>query len=74
MASYEEVYEQLQGKTGTDPDVEKELCRRIAEIESTDGVVENLKKSDWALSWICIAVGTFLPIVIYAIKLGITNI
>ena len=73
MATYEEVYEELKGRTGTDPEVEKELCRRVAEIESQGEVVPGLKKIDWVISWVLIALGTFLPIVIYAFKLGISG-
>lgn len=73
MAQYEEVYEELKGRTGTDPDVEKELCRRIAEIETQGEVVPGLTKGDWILSWVLIALGTFLPIIIYACKLGISG-
>ncbi len=73
MATYEDVYEELKGRTGTSPEVEKELCKRIAEIETQGEVVPGLTKGDWILSWILIALGTVLPIVIYAFKLGISG-
>lgn len=73
MAQYEEIYEELKGRTGTDPEVEKELCKRVAEIETQGAVVSGLTKGDWILSWILIALGTFLPIVVYACKLGISG-
>lgn len=73
MAQYEEVYEELKGRTGTDPEVEKELCKRVAEIETQGEVVPGLTKGDWILSWVLIALGTFLPIVVYACKLGISG-
>ena len=73
MVQYEEVYEELKGRTDTDPDIEKELCKRVAEIESQGGVVDPLPKGDWILIWILCALGTFLPIVIYAFKLGISG-
>ena len=72
MAQYEFVYEELKGRTGTNPDVEKELCRRIAEIEEQGEVGPGLSKSDWWLSLVLIVLGTVLPIVVYAFKLGIT--
>ena len=29
MASHEEVYKELKGRTGLNPDIEEELCRRF---------------------------------------------
>ena len=58
MAQFEEVYEELKGRTGTDPEIEKELCRRVAEIETQGEVVPGLEKGDWILSWVLIALGT----------------
>lgn len=72
MSLYEEVYEELKGCTGTNPDVEQELCRRIAEIEQQGEVVPGLDKKDWIISVALIVLGTVLPIVVYAFKLGIT--
>lgn len=72
MAQYEEIYEELKGRTGTNTDVEKELCRRIAEIETQGEVVPGLDKRDWWLSCALIVLGTVLPIVVYAFKLGVT--
>ena len=73
MVTYEEVYEELKGRTDTDPEIEEELCRRIAEIESDGGVVEDLPKKDWALIWILCVLGTVLPIVVYAFLLGVSG-
>ena len=73
MAQYEEVYEELKGRTDTDPEIEKELCRRVAEIESQGGVVDPLPKGDWILVAVLIALGTFLPIIVYACLLGISG-
>lgn len=72
MTLYDEIYEELKGRTGTMPEVEKELCARIAEIEAQGEVVEGLEKKDWILSALLIVLGTVLPIVVYAFKLGIT--
>ncbi len=73
MVLYEEVYEELKGRTGTDPEIEQELCKRISEIESQGSVVAGLTKGDWIITWVLIALGTFLPIVIYAYNLGISG-
>ena len=73
MVQFEEVYEELKGRTDTDPEIEEELCRRIAEIESDGGVVDPLPKRDWVLIWLLIAFGTFLTIVVYACLLGISS-
>lgn len=72
MALYEEVYEELKNRTGTSFEVEQELCRRIAEIEEQGEVVPGLDKKDWIISVALILLGTVLPIVVYAFKLGIT--
>lgn len=72
MAQFEYVYQELQNNTGTSPDIEEELCRRIAEIEDEDSIVPGLTKSDWILTWVLIALGTFLPIIYYAVKLGVS--
>ncbi|MCI7300951.1 hypothetical protein NIA71_06575 [Ihubacter massiliensis] len=71
MKGYDDVYAELKGRTGTAPEIEQELCRRIAEIETTGSVVPELTKMDWVITWILIAVGTVLPIAYYAIKLGV---
>lgn len=73
MVQFEEVYEELKGRTGTDPDIEQELCRRVAEIESEDGVVESLQKIDWIMVVILIILGTIVPIIYYAAKYGISG-
>lgn len=73
MSQYEEIYEELKGRTDTDPEIEEELCTRIAEIETQGGVAEPLLKGDWILVAILIAVGTFLPILYYAFQYGITG-
>ena len=72
MAQFEEVYAELKGNTGTSPEIEEEICRRVAEIEDMESVVPGLTKSDWILTWVLIALGTFLPIIVYACKLGIS--
>lgn len=71
MAQFEEIYSELKGRTGTDDEVEKELCRRIAEIEEQGEVVPGLSKGDWLLSVALIVLGTVAPIVVFACKLGI---
>ncbi len=55
MVLYEEVYEELKGRTGTDPEIEQELCKRISEIESQGSVVAGLTKGDWIITWALIA-------------------
>lgn len=69
---YESVYEELKGRTGTDPEIEKELCRRIAEAEAVKSIVPELSRIDWILTWIFIVLGSGLPILYYALKLGIS--
>ena len=71
MERYEEVYAELHGRTGTDTEIEKELCKRIAEAETTESIVPELKKIDWVITWVFIALGTGVPILYYAFKLGV---
>ena len=73
MVQFEEVYEELKGRTDTDPEIEQELCRRVAEIESEGGVTSPLPKADWILVAILIVLGTIVPIIYYAVKYGISG-
>jgi hypothetical protein len=71
MSNYDEVNSELYGKTGTDPEVEKELIRRIAIIEEQGNVVPPLTKNDWILTLILFVVVGLGPVFYEAIKLGV---
>ncbi len=71
MDMYEEVYSELEGKTGTDPALEKELARRIAIIEEQKEIVPSLTKNDWILAMILFILAGLGPVFYEAFKLGV---
>ena len=71
MGNYNEVYSELNGKTGTDPEIEKELIRRIAIIEEQGNIVPPLTKSDWVLALILFVVVGLGPVFYEAFQLGV---
>ncbi|MCQ4635198.1 hypothetical protein NE619_00430 [Anaerovorax odorimutans] len=72
MASHEEVYKELKGRTGLNPDIEDELCRRISVIENSDGeIVPHLTKGDWIATWALIIVAGIIPILVEAFRYGL---
>jgi hypothetical protein len=71
MAKFEEVYADLKGRTGLEPEMEKELCSRIAIIESQRDVVPPLTKTDWIMAVGLIAAVGLLPVVVEALRFGI---
>lgn len=70
MVKYEDVYNDLKGRTGTDFEVEKELCKRIAIIEDKREIVPKLSK-DWIATWVLMVVCGAFPIIIEAFRLGV---
>lgn len=71
MSMYEEVYSELEGKTGTEPEIEKELARRIAIIEDQKEIVPPLTKNDWILAVILFLLVGLGPVFYEAFKLGV---
>ena len=60
---------QLQGKTGLDESYEKELIRRIEEIENQGSVVDPLTSTDWIITFALILFVGIAPVIYYAIIL-----
>jgi hypothetical protein len=72
MPKYEEILNELKGRTGIEPNHEEELCRRIAEIEDTDGVVPGLTKADWGMTWVLMIILGLIPIIVEAVRFGVS--
>lgn len=71
MGNYDDVYSELNGKTGMDLEAEKELIRRIAIIEEQGNIVPSLTKNDWILAVILFVAVGLGPVFFEAFKLGI---
>lgn len=71
MSNFDDVYSELKGKTGTDPEIERELARRIAIIESQEDPVPSLTKADWILALLLFLIVGLGPVFYEAVKLGV---
>ncbi len=71
MTKYDEVYNELAERTGLNPEIEKELCKRISIIEEQGDIVPSLSRTDWICVMGLIFVVGLLPVFIEAFLLGI---
>ncbi len=69
MSIYDQVAEEITGKTGLPEEYEKEVIRRAAMITEEGGVCDPLPKGDWVATMVIAGLFGILPVILVALDI-----